>query len=530
MDVGRDRTAGIRIDDRTISRRHAHVAVRDGRVFVTDLGSQNGTAVNGLKIRKETPLSDGDEVRFGNVLLTLLAERAAPAPGADVSSVRLEDRAQEVLGELKAIDLAASLLSGDGTVSMETLKRRLRLLEDVSIALHRARNEEELCGLILDKLLEVFPSADRGFILVHEPARDELRPAAVRVRPGLPGQIGISRTLVWDVLRKKRGVLSGDAMEDERFRGIRTVVQVGIRSVVCVPMVAEGEALGVIALDSVRSSGRFVTDDMALLSAIAAQAALSFSVTRLHRRLLGQELLERDLALARRIQTRFLPRQLPERHGWDFRAHYAPAQEVGGDYYDFLELAGGRVVMAVGDVSGKGVSAALYMVHLRTAVRVHADDAEDPAEVLRRVNRALIPDLDEGMFVTCTLAILDPAAGRLRVTSAGHPPPLLRRRDGSVAELKLPRSSPLGISEGAPFSAREFPVLPGETAVLFTDGISEATSPDGALFGTQRLAEAIGRSGSSPAAVEEAILEAVSAFAAGSAPADDTTLVCFGAL
>lgn len=527
-EVGRERSAGIRVEDRTISRRHATVSVRDGRVFVTDLGSQNGTAVNGLRIRKETALKDGDEVRFGNILMAFHAGRLETPGALDSSSVRLEDRPQTVLVELKAADLAASILSGEGKVTIETVKRRLGLLQDVSVALHRAKNEEELCGLILDQLLEVFPAADRGFLLLHDPVRGELRPAAVRVRPGIPGEIAISRTLVWDVLRKKRGVVSSDAMEDTRFRRVSTLVQAGIRSVVCVPMVMEGESSGVIALDSLRSSGRFVTDDMALLGAIAAQAALALSVIRLHGQLLDHELMERDLALARRIQTRFLPHRLPEIPGWEFRGHYEPALDVGGDYYDCLELSDGRIGIGIGDVSGKGVSAALYMVHLRTAVRTHAPGASDPAEVLGRVNRALIPDLDEGMFVTCAFAILEPASGRFRVASAGHPPPLLRRRDGSVAEMTLPRSSPLGINEQVAFASRVFSIGPGETVILYTDGVSEATDSHDVLFGTQRLADAVASAPGSSETVEKAVLDAVSAFVGGAPQADDLTLVCFG--
>lgn len=528
LEVGRERAAAIRLDDRTISRRHAQVRVRDGAVTVVDLGSQNGTAVNGMKVKAETPLKDGDEVRFGQVLLTYLEERpAAPAP-LEISSVVLEDRPQEVLSELPAADLASSLLSGAGGLSLETVKQRLTVLQDVSVALHRAKDEETLCGLILDRLLELFPGADRGFVLLHDAERDQLRPAAVRVRPGLPGAIAISRTLVWDVLKTQRGVLSGDALEDRRFRRVDTVLSIGIRSVVCVPLVTDGQALGVIALDSLRASGRFVTDDMALLGAIAAQAALALSVKRLHGMLLGRELLERDLALARRIQTRFLPRRFPEAKGWDFRARYEPAQEIGGDYYDFLDLPSRRVGVAVGDVSGKGISAALYMVHLRTAVRAQAAGGDDPAEILRRVNRALVPDLDEGMFVTCTLVLIDPAAGLLRVSSAGHPPPLVRRTDGSVDELAIPRAAPIGVNEGAVYATREYPIRPGETVVLFTDGISEATDAAGELFGTQRLANAMAAAEGSPESVESAVLTSVASFVADAPAADDATLLCFG--
>jgi phosphoserine phosphatase RsbU/P len=365
IEIGRAPQLAFSINDRGISRRHAGVSVRNGVVTVSDLGSQNGTIVNGQLIRAATLLKDGDEVRVGGVWLKFQQE--VEKPDAESSSVQLDDKPQGVIRSITAVDAGAPLADeGDEKPTVETLSKRLKLLYDVSVAIHQVLDEETLFALILRKLFEVFPSADRGFILILNPAKNELKPAAVLARPGMSGQIGISRELVWNVVRNRQGIVSVDAMLDGRFQESHSIVAMGLHAVVCVPMMADDEVHGVLAIDSLRSSGAFGKDDMALLVGIAAQAALALTKARLHRQLVGREILERDLALAKKIQARFLPRGEPDPPGWTFQAHYASAFEIGGDFYDFIDLPGNHLAVVIGDVSGKGVAAALYMVKIST--------------------------------------------------------------------------------------------------------------------------------------------------------------------
>ncbi|HEV2064255.1 MAG TPA: GAF domain-containing SpoIIE family protein phosphatase, partial [Thermoanaerobaculia bacterium] len=319
-----------------------------------------------------------------------------------------------------------------------------------------------------------------------------------------------------------------DAASDERFDEKRSIRLLGIRSVVCVPMIAGNEIHGVVALDSTGSPGAFEKDDMALLVGIAGQAALALANTRLHRQLVAQELLEQDLALAKKIQVRFLPKNPPEVPGYDFRAFYLSAQEVGGDYYDFFALPEGRIGIALGDVSGKGISAALYMVKLSGEMRYHSVGQSEPAGILSRVNRALCGGEEEGMFATAILLVLDTRTREVKLASAGHPEPLLRRRDGRVEPISVPPNSPVGVDEGSAFEQRAFTLAPGETVVLYTDGVSEAADADRRLFGTQRLIETLGASDGSPEGALNDVLAAVSKFSEGEPQADDLTLLCFG--
>jgi serine phosphatase RsbU (regulator of sigma subunit) len=317
-------------------------------------------------------------------------------------------------------------------------------------------------------------------------------------------------------------------MDDARYSMGVSIVNFRIRSVICVPMVAEGEVLGVIHVAGAASSKAFEQDDMALLLGIASQAALSLANSRLHRRLLKQELLEQDLILANRIQHKFLPQQPPQVPGYDFQDDYCAALEVGGDYYDFLELPNGLTGIALGDVSGKGVSAALYMAKLSSDVRFHSASNPEPRDTLSRLNASIQGEVEEGMFVTLVYMVLNPTTGEVRYSNAGHLRPLLRRANGEVITLEGAADFPLGIEEEMEFKQDSFFLQPGDTVVLFTDGLVEATNPGKEQFGDERVSQAIKTSTGEPANVKETLLSAVKAFLRGAPPSDDLTLVCFG--
>ncbi len=524
--IGRGADVDLTIKDRSISRHHAALSVDRKGVKIRDLESQNGTAVNGFVLKAPMPLRQGDEVRIGAVLLEFRDESRSDI---DVSSVHLLDSRHEILQSIEATNAGVSLtLEGDGRPTVATLGRRLRLLHDVSVALHEKLDENALLTLILSKLFEVFPRADRGVILLFDPEKDELQPVSFLARSGIPPEVVVSRTLAWDVVRNRRGILSLNALMDPRFGEAGSVVNLGIRSVISVPMIADEKVLGLISLDSLKSSSAFGKDDMALLVGLSAHAALALAKSRLHAQLLDRELLQHDLALARKIQARFLPRHAPRRAGWSFQAYYAPAIEVGGDYFDFVELPGDQIGIAIGDVSGKGVSAALFMVKLSTEMRYHSVGQMDPAEVLKRVNRVVAKDNEEAMFVTATFAVLDVMTGRMRLASAGHLPPLVRRQDGSVVEIRLPKAAPLGVNEAGVFSSRELTLEEGETVVLYSDGVSEATKKGGELFGEARLVERLSNGDANPESVVTRVLDAVQGFVEDEPQSDDITLVCFG--
>ncbi|HUM02326.1 MAG TPA: SpoIIE family protein phosphatase [Thermoanaerobaculia bacterium] len=524
VEVGRTSLVDVELADPSVSRRHAVLARRGEAWVLTDLGSQNGTAVNGRRLREPAALRDGDEILFGAVLLEFRNPKEAGAK-RPTSDVNLSDLSQTVLQSMKASSAVDALLAaGSGAPD---LARRLQLIYDVGTVLSETLDEEPLLGRVLDELFAVFPKADHGFILLADAVTGTVTTAAVRSRSA-GGSLAMSRTIVQDVIRNRRGVLSIDALQDERFPEAKSIQILGIRSLVCVPMLAHDEIPGVITLYSSSVAQSFDLDDMALLLAIAGQAGLALSRARLHARAVKQEVFERDLALARRIQARFLPKGVPEVPGWSFCDHYAPALEVGGDYFDFLELPRPFVGVAIGDVSGKGVSAALVMAKVGSEVRYHSVGRTDPAEILGRVNRALAEDLEDGVFVTASLLVLNTETGDVRVATAGHPGPLLRRAAGSVSPLAVGAGLPLGVAATTVFPMSDFALGPGDVAVLYTDGVTEAADRSGALLGEERMKKAVAAAGGKPDAVRQAILDLVTRFSGDEPQADDLTLVCFG--
>ncbi|MFI6832535.1 SpoIIE family protein phosphatase [Kribbella sp. NPDC050241] len=260
-----------------------------------------------------------------------------------------------------------------------------------------------------------------------------------------------------------------------------------------VPLVSQGELIGVLNLGPRRSEQEYSSDDRKLLDNLAAQAAPALRVGQLVRQQEAEartrQRFEQELEVARLIQQNFLPKQLPELSGWQVAACYQPAREVGGDFYDVIPLAGGQVGFVIGDVTDKGVPAALVMAATRSVLRASAQRLIEPGEVLERVNEHLCPDMPAKMFVTCLYGVLDPTTGHFRFANAGHDLPYVKTALGSV-ELRA-RGMPLGLMTGMKYEERETLLAPGDSLLLHSDGIVEAHDPQGQMFGFPRLKEAV---------------------------------------
>jgi serine phosphatase RsbU (regulator of sigma subunit) len=199
-----------------------------------------------------------------------------------------------------------------------------------------------------------------------------------------------------------------------------------------------------------------------------------------------RERIEQELQVARRIQEQLLPKEMPKLDGWEFAQHYQPAREVGGDFYDFLDLEDGRLGLVVGDATSKGMPAALVMAAARSMLRAAAQASDSPGEVLARVNDALCSDIPPGMFVTCFYGILNPQSGRFSYANAGHNLPCCRRHDGQVDDLRA-RGMPLGLMPSMSYAEEEATLEAGDSALFYSDGLVEAHDPIGEMFGFPRL-------------------------------------------
>jgi serine phosphatase RsbU (regulator of sigma subunit)/anti-sigma regulatory factor (Ser/Thr protein kinase) len=272
-------------------------------------------------------------------------------------------------------------------------------------------------------------------------------------------------------------------------QALRELKAAGVK--LAVPLVSQGELIGVLNLGPRLSEQDYSSDDRKLLDKLAAQAAPALRVAQLVREQKAEaatrQRFEQELEVARLIQQNFLPRELPDLPGWQIAAYYRPAREVGGDFYDVIPLPDGRVAFVVGDVTDKGVPAALVMSATRSVLRASAQRLVEPGAVLERVNDHLCPDMPEKMFVTCLYGVLDPVSGHLRFANAGHDLPYVKTAEG-VVELRA-RGMPLGLMPGMAYEEKEATLEPGDSVLLHSDGIVEAHDPERDMFGFPRLKE-----------------------------------------
>src|SRR5919199_13497 len=277
--------------------------------------------------------------------------------------------------------------------------------------------------------------------------------------------------------------LDSPALEGLREAGIKLVV----------PLVSQGELIGLLNLGPRRSEQEYSADDRKLLNDLAGHAAPAVRVAQLVREqeaeVRQRERIEQELRVAQLIQQQFLPHELPDLPGWKLGAYYGPAREVGGDFYDFIRLPDDQVGIVVGDVTDKGVPAALVMATTHSILRAEAPRLVAPSQVLPRVNDLLVDEMPAHMFVTCLYAVLDPASGRLRYANAGHDVPYAWHASGTV-ELRA-RGMPLGLMPGMSYEEKETTLAPGQNVVFYSDGLVEAHNRARDMFGFPRLKQLV---------------------------------------
>ncbi len=520
--LGRDPGCDVALLVAQISGRHAAVIYQDAAYHLEDLGSRNGTSLNGFPIHQRVRLTDRDRIELPGLTLTF---HAGPFPGSGGIGAlpAVPASALEATRPAASPTILGSLELTGGLRVEVAAEAKLRAVLEIANALGASLDLGEVLAKILESLFTIFPQADRGFALLQDPATGQMVPRAVRQRRGpAPAAPSFSRAVVTHALATRRAVLSADAGTDERFDSSESIMALGLRSVMCVPLLSQaGEPLGVIQIDTRDRRSIFNQEDLDVLRCASSQAARAVELARLHEEL-------RDVQAARRIQQNFLPEGPPIAPGVDFFDHYEPAQHVGGDYYDYVPLTGDRLAVALGDVAGKGVSAALLMARLSASARSCFAAAPTAAQAVRQLNLALARAVGDDRFVTFVAAVLDPARFSLTLVNAGHLLPLLRRRDGTVSYIgdEIAGLPLAGIDR--PYQEATLHLEPGDCLALYTDGVTEARNPTGDLYGTDRLHAAARAAPPGAAALGQAILDDVLRFAAGRPAGDDLTLVCFG--
>jgi serine phosphatase RsbU (regulator of sigma subunit) len=422
--------------------------------------------------------------------------------------------------------------SGSSSLRLEVNPHaKLKALIEISQKLGRAVALNEVLPKVLDSLLTIFPQADRGVIVLRDAASGKLVPKALKHRRAeLVDTVRISRTIVQGVMASKEAILSADASSDKRFAASESIVDFHIRSVMCAPLItSQGDVTGVIQIDTADQRNRFSRDDLEVLASVACQAAIAVENAELHETAIRDQKRSRELEVAHDVLRGFLPSKAPYIEGYDFYHFYEPANELGGDYYDYIPLPGRRLAVVVADVSGKGIPASLLMARLSADVRYCLASEPSPAEAVANLNHVFFAAGWEDRFVTLVLAVLDPQRHELTLVNAGHPPAYLHHA-GKVIEA-IDESDvrlPLGVMDDATYSQISHPLDRGDQLVLYTDGISEAMNEKNELYGFRRLYAQMKIPCSNAAAYGQSILGNVKEFVGQRSQSDDMCLVCLG--
>ena len=541
--IGRSSDCQVSLDVAAVSRQHAVLLCEQGVYYIEDMGSRNGTFVNNRRIDERTLLHPHDRILICDQVLTLNQVDVSPIADDEPSLAGFAPKDESSLGALVRDDVGDEMgpasvvatLDVTGTSAGISLSAKpevkLSALVEISHNLSKTLSLDEILPKTLDSLFKIFVQADRGFVIMRPNAEAPLVAVADKHRkPGQDQRMRISRTIVEEAMTGRKAILSADAATDERFEMAESISDFQIRSMMCAPMVdADGNALGVIQVDTLNHLSRFEDDDLEVLAAVASQAAVAIDNARMHEFAVSQRALQRDLDLAARMQRALLPAHAPEVPGYHFFDFYESARQVGGDYYDYILLADGRFAVVVGDVAGKGVSAALLMARLSSDVRFCLASEQDPALAVTRANNAFAQRDWADRFVTMIVAVVDPTNHRLTLVNAGHMPPLLRRANGEVEAVSDEQAGlPLGVLDDYEYESCELDLGPGDSLTVFTDGFSEAMNASHELYGLERLERQVRLAAVGVEELGQHVLEDVRQFVGSHPQSDDMCLACFG--
>jgi serine phosphatase RsbU (regulator of sigma subunit) len=535
--IGRSARNDLCIPDPFASRVHAEVRHEGDEYYLQDLGSANGTLYNGAIVDSTITLTRGGRIQIGETEIvfndgpyplssgaTMITDQTSSMPEATIA---LSSADRTTSGLFQAIEGARSRSSEDPVAQKAAVQQTdlLALISKVGVALLASVTLNETLEQIVSLVFEAVPG-DRCMIMMSDKESPELKVAVARLRDraGDVGEIRISRSVIDEVVTNGKSVLTSDAQADPRFMG-GTVVLQGVRSVLAVPLGVGENVFGIIYADSPIAEGRFTEDHLKVLTTLASVAAIRVENARLAEEQLERERLERELQVASEIQQRFQPASAPQLTGYELQGISFPCYEIGGDYYDFIQRANGNLVVALGDVSGKGTAAALLMSSLHAAVHAQVDASDSLVKTISSINRYLVDSIPANRFVTLFYAELDPKNGSLAFLNAGHNPPLIVHAAGTMEQLAS-GGLPLGIMADADFREGRTNLQPGDVLVIYSDGVSEAVNPTGEEFGPTRLYETVARNlDTSAAGIRDRIESALTKFCQGTPAADDITLV-----
>ena len=514
VSIGRASDCTIPIKDRYLSRRHAEIVASDGHWVLKDLGSANGTYLNGSRVERELRLHAGDRIRLGDTEIVF-----ETAEHNTDRLIAVADTAASTTISVPLHDSEIRLDTGDLS-KLKTLNQLAReLLED--------RPMDQLFGYITERVLEHTGASRAAIGLLGNDGQTFVNVEVRRQDKSDDSELSISRTVLDEVVKEKKALAFMDVNMEEKLSRAKSIVMQGIRSILCAPLTIGDSVVGVLYVDYLFTQRTISEQDVRLVAQIARFAAIKLETTRLREDAIQKRIMDEELKTASTIQRGLLPAAPAGVPGYTFAGSSRPCRTVSGDYYDFVVRPDGKVYFVIGDVSGKGVTAGLMMAGLQASFRIFCKSNPRPAELVAQLNVALKENLPQSKFVTLFLGRLDTATGLIEYANAGHTPPLWIRRD-RVVELEE-TDLVLGVVTQAGYHNRTLQLDAGDALVLFTDGVTEAENLDGDDLGSQRLVQRLATlHGASANEITTVIEGEVLAHMGDATVADDVTLVAVG--
>ncbi len=517
--VGRGSDNELVLASQTVSRHHAKLSVEKGRLRILDLGSLNGTRVNGETVEGEAWASSGDTVEFGSVRLWVNDSGAQPSTlGPSYSDDK--DISQSVF-------LSREEISDTGSAGVTP--EVMRLLTEAGQLLVHPASPEDTFDRILQLVERTIPS-DRVLILTRDGKDDEPVQRAARVNGDRAiSRLMLSRTMIRMVLDEGGAFLTGDVQSDERFMNQQSVVAQDLHSAMAVPLVHHNDTLGVLYVDTSNPITSYEEKDLRVLTLLGQMLGTKVANAKLISIAREQERMQEELRTAARIQQRLLPQTMPDIPGYELVAMQDTCEAVGGDLYDAgLVAETGIMQFCLGDISGKGIGAALLMSEVLATMRAMRSFGIEAADLVVRLDQHVLQTTQPEHYLTLFLAELDPSTHRIVYVNGGHPPAFLLHADGHVDELES-TGPPVGLVDlpGLTFEQEEVEMPPGSTLIIYSDGVSESERGEEQFGDEGGRFEAVVREcvGLDAAAVAQHIEDEVDRYLGDRPRMDDLTLV-----
>lgn len=517
MTVGRAAGNDIVIEDPSLSRVHARFSMKNGIPCVEDLGSLNGTLINGRPADGVQTLKPGDRISLGKVDLTVDAE--------PTSAVLIEE--SQAPSGVTMVKPIAELLKSMAPEPKDSGQMRwmgsLTLIQETTLDLVKDISVEDMLDKLMGRLFELL-KPDRGVVLLKDPS-GELIPAAVKSNMAKATQIRVSKTLVEAVVERREALLINDPTNDPKLSASQSLVFSGVSSILATPLEHEGEVVGLLYLDARPYRQPFNEEELRLVASLAHVAAGKIRQDRLQAEVAKKRAMEQELSIARQIQQRLLPAEAPVIEGIEVHGANSASRQVSGDLFGFWPRPDGKWLCAIADVSGKGVGPGLLMSALQTYLEAWADAQMPTDDLAKKLSVSLAHRTTPNRFITAFIFVVDPDTGKVQFTNAGHNPGLLVRADGTVEKL-LSHGMPLAMLPGNAYQKEQRLLHDGDMLFLYTDGITEAASPDGEDFDLPRVEAFVSANRALPLQeMEHRLMDELEAFTHHAPATDDRTVV-----